>query len=295
MRIQNLTVVAALVAGLLCGSASAAIVANPFHNYETPDDATTGTWEDSGTASGGNVLDWNMADSVGVDVVSVTDPAVTFTSAYSFPGGAGEVGGTTSSFGSTTSNDPATFEIWFRVNGPSDVDTTQPTILFETGGNKGLTFFLENDGSVVTLTGVTGKNSTAVMSYTLDSSDFGAFLQATLVTGVQEKLFVNNSATPGDPTFVDSGSTSEDWLGSNDAGLGRVNNNANRPDDQNDDWDQSDAVSFKGEIAILRHYDNVEFTKAQVNQNFGTIIPEPATLALISLGGAVMLARRRRQ
>jgi len=294
MYVRTRIVAAALIAGLLCGSASAAIVANPFRNYQTPDDGSPGTWEDTGTASGGNVLDWNMAGSVGV--VSVTDPAVTFTSAYSFPGGASEVGGTTDSFADTTSNNSATFELWFRVNDASDVDTAQPTILFEIGGNKGLTFFLENDGSDVTLTGVTGKNSTAVMSYTLDSSDFGAFLQATLVTGSQEKLFVNSSATPGDPTFVDSASTGESWRGGNDAGLGRVNANANRPDDANDDWEQSEAVSFNGEIAILRHYDNVEFSEADVDQNFtALVIPEPATLALLGLGGAVMLSRRRRR
>ena len=55
---------------------------------------------------------------------------------------------------------------------------------------------------------------------------------------------------------------------------------------------QAAGARFDGQIALLRIYDAV-LTEGEVIDNMNSVIPEPATLCLLGLGGLALLRRRR--
>jgi len=73
--------------------------------------------------------------------------------------------------------------------------------------------------------------------------------------------------------------------GNNDAGLGGVDSALGAA---------GSAGDFDGQIAIVRLYSDAK-TDAEVAALYNAVVPEPATVGLLVLGGGVLLARRRRR
>lgn len=178
------------------------------------------------------------------------------------------------------------FEIWFR---PTDFLGGQQ-VLFETGGGvDGLSITLDDSNLLFR-----AKDNANSVSLTFDLAsdpflvDPFEFIQvvASIDLGDSAELWVNG-------TSVDSDSAAgvNDWAGGNGAGIGDRSGNVGG----NTGGDLSFYGGFAGEIALLRFYQDMILTPAEVTQNFDAVVatPEPGTGFLLGMG-LMLLAMRRR-
>lgn len=267
---------------LLASPALAAIDTSYFHNYLADDAGNTNTsWFDTGSADGGsNELNWSLSGAT----LQSAPGGFAFSKMYTFDGTGG---GSTASFGSNGGAGNSTFEMWFRLADADKPADGESMVLFETGGG-GAGFHMRltgGPGGEVKL--VAAANDTAPNEYTLQAGDFGQFLQVTYVNdeGNNDRtLFVNGGSNASTFSQVLLGDPSSWNAGGDGAGLGKENGSSDVPS----------PMSFKGDIAVFRHYNGALFDEEAVNANYQAVIPEPGTLALLGLGGAALAMRRRK-
>jgi hypothetical protein len=255
----------------------------PDLSFEASNDASVGQqWPNE--QGGGIVPNWNLGGTASLDEVS--DPAVPgITKAYNTPQATANIPLSNSSVLSASS--ATTWEIWMRV--PS---FSGNHFIVETGGGaNGTQLDIRGDQlNFVSQMNTTAGSEQGSVSHTLSANQAGQFIQ---VTGVIEKgdsgsgaatmrLFVDGSEV-GTPYDASGELTS--WSGSNVAGLGALGGSAAPVV-----FDP--ASPFDGDIALQRYYDQA-LSAAQVEEAYQSVIPEPTSLALLSLGGLMLAGRRR--
>lgn len=199
-------------------------------------------------------------------------------------------------------------EMWIK---PDSLDpagdgaaTTRQQVLIESGGPSGFSLTLWDDtlyGAAKTgLVGDVRKDDPdIILSYQLSGAEVTDFVQAVFTIDTsngQYALYVNPVGTASPSAAVDSTTSASTSLGGeNPAGLGaagsRVGGSAR--DDQGTPWYTGDFDTYIGQIGLVRIYDDA-LTGTEVAASYNTIIPEPATLGMLAVGGAIGLIRRRR-
>ncbi|MEM1058661.1 MAG: PEP-CTERM sorting domain-containing protein [Verrucomicrobiota bacterium] len=296
-----------LMALALVQPGNAQVVSNLVYQYDNVGAAAT-SWASSG-GSNSPVRDWTIGGT-SVDVTLDNSPATstTISSAFNFPGNGSENAnlpkfrGTVGSFSGLGAN--STFEIWVR---PSALMTggDMPELIFETGGwGRGMSISFWNDNTIHLAAKDTGTVDTdaniVLVSDALSASDVTDFIQIVAVmsdTASGFALYVNpvSSADPDTPddTLVKIGS---DWVGTDGAGLGGIENQLGGGANGGGGgatYFNGAFRTFDGEIGLMRFYD-ASLTGADVETNFLSVVPEPASGALLAVGGLFLLARRRR-
>lgn len=237
--------------------------------------ATTNPWAFSGNQTPIDV----SADTAGTNFASIQ-------SAYSFPSsiairpdwqGASVDGGASPS----PSSQDATFEFVLRLG-----DSAGNHVIFETGGaNRGTSVTVS--GTTLTFRAQQGLDPAMFAEADVSNLAVGEFHQivATIDMNadvIQTIQVFHNGAFVASAGPADDGSD-PDWDGSDDAGLGRINGAITA----------GSFTNFDGDIAIMRYYRDQVFDVDDAQQNFGALVPEPTSLALLAMGG-LLIARRRR-
>ena len=182
----------------------------------------------------------------------------------------------------------ASWEMVFRPG-----DFTKDYMLFNTDGTgDGTGFFLI--GSTLEFRFQDDNSGAQRVVVSKDLSAIGAAGDFFHVVGTADletastgtgQLYVNGLAVG---TAVTSSGTIADWDGGDDAGLGGVNfnvpGNGSFPDN-----------NFPGDIAIFNYYGQEILGADDVAAGYSVLVPEPATLGLLVLGGGILLVRRRRR
>jgi hypothetical protein len=293
---MSLMTTLAVLGGLLAGfPLRADIVAGAYHNYEASLDTDADSlWEDLGSAAN---RDFTFQ---GITRVPVVTGGYAFTHAYSFPGtgtgeGAQAVGdqqATASGLRAGAGQDPGSFEIWSRVAAADVPANDRMHVLFETGGTTGLSFSLYTTaGGVPYLYFSTTGTHIINLRYALQPSDFGQFLQATGTIDTASPLTTLYVKGLNGTDFSTTSALASTWsAGTDAAGLGMSSSTTGVTGPVG----IAKTDPFQGEITILRHYNGVALSAAQVQQNFDAlVIPEPSCGALL-LAAAGLLSWRRR-
>ncbi len=121
-----------------------------------------------------------------------------------------------------------------------------------------------------------------------EATDFFHIVGTADVAGQAEgigELFVNGVSVDGPVT---SAGTINDWDGGDPAGLGGFNFNIPGAD-------PFSADAFTGDIALFNYYSDQILTPELILENYNALIPEPATVGLLAIGGVVLGLRRRRR
>ncbi|MBC2603971.1 LamG-like jellyroll fold domain-containing protein [Puniceicoccus vermicola] len=236
-------------------AAAQVVTTNLAQNYDASNPGAVGVWQN--TLEPG-VRDWSMMDSTSG---SVTSAGTNITHVFSFNG--------TSSIGvqdsfASGSVVTSSWELWIKPSNLTTVGTflesganAQGFVLAQNGNE--IDFFVNNGGDQVNLT------------FQINSALIEDYMQVVAVIDSGSdvsRLYVNGS-------LVDSDSNAPDWRGSNDASIGGTTNAAGPLDGY-----------FNGQIAIMRHYDDLALSDAQVLQNYNAVaaIPEPSHFSLLSIG-----------
>ena len=218
-------------------------------NYDaSTSGGSTSSWADDTNYTG---FDWVLAG-VGHDASPTTSlPGITSTYTFSGAGG-GTMSDLTPITGDPTNAD-ASFEIWFR---PSDLVGDE--MIFESGGGTdGIAIYMESGDLFVS---VRDSGTILNLSHTLTAGEITEFVQVVATVDLTNDVvtvYVNGAS-------VTSGAyTGNDWGGTDDAGLGRVNSGSGAQNGgaYND---------FDGEIAIFRFYESV-LSVDEVTENYNVI------------------------
>ncbi len=273
------TLLAVLV---LAGSAAAApITSNLVHLFDAAaDDGSDGQWND-GIVGG----DDPAYDLTGVSRIAVSGSATTLTYAYGNDGtGSIRTDQKSGDFSDLDDSTNTTFEMWVRVNDLSGLAAGEyMTLLDFGGGGNGAGMYLYNDGDDVV---VQARPSTGdvLASAPLTSAQLGDFMQVVMSidpAADSYSLYVNATGS--------SASLAVENFGSNATGLGSQEGQAGGIPDTGIATD-----TLVGDIALVRMYEGKALSAAEVTQNYNDVIPEPATMSLLAIGGLGALLRRKR-
>lgn len=253
---------------------SATTQAGIFYEYDAnnPGANPGSTWASTTTNQDRN---WTVGSGI-TYVTTDPSPASNIDAAYDFGGtGSGMTTGAFNNSGGASFSADSTWEIWFKIDALPG--SNEQTLIETGGGGTGGHVYLQNS-AVHFFAGATG--SQPDVSAALTSAMLGDFIQVVVTldqTNDMTSIYLNGSTSP-----ADSGSHQPPY-GTNDASLGNTENAS-----------KGSGGSFGGQIAIVRIYDEV-LNGQGVADSYNTVIPEPATIALLGLGGAVMLSGRRRR
>ena len=173
------------------------------------------------------------------------------------------------------------FELWFKPE-----NLTGSEALFEFGGS-GTGTALRLNGT--TLESVTQSSSTnrAFSSTTLATEDIGEWMQAVVVLTIAgdgsgtNELFLNGELV--DTSSLATGYNS--WAGSDGFALGEIKGT------MAGGW--SGVGSFDGSLALFTIYGEALAAETVLGL-YDQVVPEPATMSLLALGGIAMLKRRKK-
>ncbi|MFP4053722.1 MAG: LamG-like jellyroll fold domain-containing protein [Phycisphaerae bacterium] len=268
---KYLSILAVLV---LCGAgvANAALI----HQY----DPATDSWEDQA----------GSVDLTAQNGASIDASTGYFSNAFTFDG--------TDDYAATDDNyqndwgDDVTFELWVKFDRLND-STEADQVIFEQGGANGAALTLNDAGQ---LTWSAGKKANAIrVSFdltTLSAEELGDFVQIVGIrdgTNTETRLLVNG----GNKVL-------EDEVDTNPNGADQPIGLGGGSDSGNDNVGSYDAMTgeptwetLNGQVGIVNVYDNA-MTDTEVETAFNAIIPEPATMSLLALGGLGVLIRRKK-
>jgi len=270
---------------------------------------------DSTTDPGNRALAWQMQDrTVTFDPNPTTNlPGVG--GAYTFPGIEGDTlpeldhhtpaaGGVTQDFSNFAGDGVnATFEVWAKPDNLDDQD-----ILFETGAQiRGVGLAMNGSELMLGLNSATGDApeglASADVAGQMPTDEFSqvagsvSFDPDAGENGVYSLALYLNGDQIATDTIEFGPNDSPGFDGLSDSGLGIVDSTSgNQPFWETiEGFEATPGVNaFEGQISHFRYYSDI-LTSGEIEANFESVIPEPASLALMGVGGVLMLPRRRRR
>ncbi len=269
---------ALLCVGLLAAATTAqAAMINQY-------DASTDTWDDQvGSA--------DLSPQGGAAIAVSTGY---FSKAFTFDGDGDYATGASTS--GDIGDNPFSVEMWVKFDALTD-STDEYQIIWESGGKFGILVALSKDGMLHFDVG--SRNNPPVSETTFDltslsGAEKGNFIH---IVGVNDadtnnadgvQLYVNGTSRDTDVGNVnfDGGDDSAFGYGSDGGTVNKIGTWKN--EDKLGDPEELD-----GAIALAQIY-NHALTATEVENNYNAVIPEPATLALLGLGGLGVLLKRRR-
>ncbi len=270
---------AALAGLVLCGAGVAQ--AGMIHQY----DPSTDSWEDQvGSVDLSPQGDAAIATSTGY-----------FDKAFTFDGDGDYASG--GSHSGPIGDNPFSIETWVKFDALTD-STDEFQIIYESGGKFGVLLALSEDGRLHFDVGSRNNPPVSLTSFdltTLSAPEKGDFIQIVGIndadtgnaTGVQ--LFVNGQSRASDVGNVN-------FDGGDDSGLGfgSSGDEVNKIGTWKNTDKLGDPEELDGQVGLVNVYDNA-MTDAEVLSSYNAVIPEPATMGLLAMGGLGVLLRRRRR
>ena len=298
MLMRNFTYAATAILSISFASAASAGLVLEYDAANNPSDPND--WEDVETTGADIDLQGltgdndNAPNQTTVPRGPVTGSNTTFTQAYQFTGAAdGHNTRFDSGFsgGWVPANEPGSFEVWVR---PSSLqaDNNKDVLLFKSGGGgKGFTLSLTREAGSFTGARFLNGGTAAAGTVDISASVFPGTDEFIQIVGVvdpddtnseKSRLYVNGVQVAADANQYD-------WRGGGGISVAGFTNFPLGGDD-----DGTVFQGLTGEIALARAYDNA-LSDADVLANYNASIPEPASLALVGMGGLLALSRKRRR